>query len=98
MAMECRIKCEFSPGIFSDEVVARMKALGSDMKVGTITVFVSKDVVSFKRHNRARGTLRAYCTEIRKKFAAVVLPQTSLENGQSVIVPSSQVICRRARQ
>lgn len=92
MAKECRIRCELSPGLFADEVVARIQAMGSDKRVGTITVMVSKNVVSSESGKSTRGTLRAYCTKVGKEFSAVVLPQASIENGQSVIVPSSEVV------
>ena len=92
MRKECQIKCKVSPGLFEDEVVARIQALGSDRSIGTVTVIVSKDNISFKGTHGKHDALRAYCTKTGGSFAAVVLPQTSMENGQSVIVPSSQVI------
>ena len=94
MAKECRIKCELSAGLFGDEVVARIKAFGSDRKVGIVSVIVSRDNVSFGRHSSKQGTLRAYCMQEGGRVAAVVLPQASVENGQSVLVPKSQIVRR----
>jgi len=92
MATECRIKCRLSPGLFADDVVARIRALGPDKEVGTVTVIVSRHMVSSTSRRSTCGTLRAYCTRAGRGFSAVVLPQASIENGQSVIVPSSEVV------
>jgi len=93
---ECRIRCDAGPGMFTDEFVVRIRTLSPDGTIHLASSIVSGGSLKFDTRPKAgsyvEATLRAYCMDSRQNLVSVILPQTTLENGPSVVVPKTDVV------
>ena len=96
MAEQCRVRCRVRRGSFEEEMVARIQivdAAGHDIEA---ECWVHKDSVTVTQEPQGNaeveGDLRAYCLERRNQYAAVVLPQSTFQNGPSVVVRESTLL------
>lgn len=95
MAKTCRLNCHVKAGMFSDEYVASLPAMSADgSSRRDVHLFV--DAVCLENVRGNRGQLRAVEVGNTKSGVAVVLPQPTLENGPSVLVPREILVKRPA--
>jgi hypothetical protein len=92
MAAECQIRCEIKQGMFSDEVTVVIHAMDSRGKVTSVSSIVPKKSITVNRKDPGHGSLRAYCIQKKDRMTSVVLPQATMENGPSLIVPTEEII------
>ena len=97
MSSKCQVKCRIREGMFRDELIAEIRAMDLTGKVSTVSSFVPTEAVHKDPKDRSRGTLSAYCMRTSPGFTSVVLPQDTLENGASLVVPSEDVLQEEGR-
>jgi hypothetical protein len=90
MAEACGIRCQVGSGIFDDELLVRIKALAPDGTTFEASSLVARESVELAG-DRQSGVLHAYCMSNQGDPVSVILPQTTLENGPSVLVPRSEI-------
>jgi hypothetical protein len=96
MAEECRIKCKVRKGAFEDEMIARISVVdsaGLDMEAecwayGNSVIPQSQPV----QGHEVDGVLKAFLLQRRGELASVVLPQSTFQNGPSVIVRTRNLL------
>ncbi|KKL24415.1 hypothetical protein LCGC14_2415530 [marine sediment metagenome] len=97
MTKERQIKCRAKDGVFDDESVVRVKIVdssGNDTEAeclaygDSVQLQGEKDDVS----GEADATLQIYCLQEKNDLAAVVLPQSTFQNGSTVIVRKSELM------
>ena len=94
---ECYIKCRISgPGMFSDEVTVEIRALDAQGKVITVRSIMPERAIEREKAPSDHGRLRATCLGRSRHRTAVVLPQPTLENGPSLLVPNEEIVSSRA--
>ena len=96
MAEQCEIKCVVRPGVFKDEWIVRIQIITAAGQIREAESIVYGD--SLVREGlpnspeEVPGKLRVYCVDRADNRAAVVLPQTTIENGPCVIVPETELV------
>ncbi len=97
MSSKCQVKCRIREGMFSDELIAEIRAMDFTGRVSTVSSFVPTEAIERDPKDSSRGTLIAYCMRTSRDFTSVVLPQDTLENGASLVVPSEDVLQKEGR-
>lgn len=96
MAKRCEIKCFVRPGLFKDEWIVRISIITADGQIREAESIVYGDSLvregSPNSQEEVPGRLSVYCVNRMDDKAAVVLPQTTIENGPCVIVPETELI------
>lgn len=96
MAESCEIKCSVRPGMFEDEWVVRISVITADGQRREVESIVYGDSLTREgtptASSEVPGKLRVYCIDRMTDKAAVVLPQTTIENGPCVVVPETELI------
>lgn len=96
MAEECRIKCKVRKGSFEDEMIARIQVVDSAGREAEAECLAYGDSVqpqsSPLADREVDGTLKAYLLQRKNHLAAVVLPQSTFQNGPSVVVRTSNLL------
>lgn len=96
MTEQCKIKCFVRPGVFDDEWIVRIQIITPDGQISEAESFVYGDSLVQEglpdSQEEVPGELRVYCVDRADNRAAVVLPQTTIENGPCVIVPETELI------
>ncbi len=96
MREKCYIKCHAEPGVFDGEQVVRIPIVDSSGHDSEAQCLAYRDAVEIKGEQGASGeaeaVLRAYCLEEKGDVAAVVLPQSTFQNGPNVIVRKSNLL------
>jgi hypothetical protein len=92
MVRECFVRCEVSAGMFSDEALVRIRAYDASGKIVSVTSIVPKQVIRVDESDAHRGLLKAHCMAQDDDQTSLVLPQDTLENGATVVVPSEEVV------
>ena len=104
MASRCRIRCHARAGQFADEKVITFQVVGPDGKLTDATAFAYGDSVELEgdlgASKEVSAQLKAHRLGEKGDLVAVVLPQSTFQNGNSVIVRKSDVtpIGRPSRQ
>ena len=94
--MECRIRCHVKQGQFNDEMIVRIVTVderGDDSEA--ICLAYGDSVVPETAPDATKevpATLRAHSIGRKDDLVAVVLPQSTFQNGPSVIVHDSQLV------
>ena len=92
----CRVRCKLRRGIFKDEYLARIVSVDAQGRRKDVHAFVFGDTVQVERSpdstGESSGAVKAHCVGRRKGRAAVILPQSTLENGPSILVPESELV------
>lgn len=89
MNRACKLNCTISPGIFSDEYVARLDSITPSGEQKNVHVFVSERCLENIKKDTA--LLKATVVSKSRKGIGVVLPQPTFENGPYVLVPKAIV-------
>lgn len=96
MATECRIKCHARKGLFEDEMVVRLVTIDADGNQTEAECLAYGKSVTIEGAPDASGEspalLHAYCLAENAELVAVVLPQSTFQNGPSVILPQSEML------
>ena len=96
MAKECRVKCRAKKGIFDDEAIVRIRVVdssGNDSQADCLAYGDSIKVLGPEDSSgEADAALRAYCLNEKDDLVAVVLPQSTFQNGPSVTVRKSALM------
>ena len=96
MAKECRIKCKVRPGAFDDELIARFEIVDSDGRDTEAECWAYGDSVELQvppsAGQEVDGALHAYSLEQKEQLIAVVLPQSTFQNGPNVVVRESNLL------
>ena len=96
MANECKIKCYARQGVFDDESVVRIPTVdskGQDSEAQCLAYGNSVERQSEPNDSgEAEATLRVGCLSQNDDFAAVVLPQSTFQNGPNVIVRKASIV------
>lgn len=96
MSHECRIRCRVAPGAFDDEKIVTVPVVDSSGVDTEISCLAYGDSVELPEQAEATGDttgiLRAYCLAEQDDMVAVVLPQSTLQNGPNVIVRRKHLV------
>lgn len=92
MAQNCTLRCSATQGIFDDEWVVTIRTARGDARsiVDRGSLLMDADPAMSGESRPAR--LKAYCVADHDDIAAVVLPQATIENGPTVMVPKSELM------
>lgn len=95
-ARECQIRCRAKRGVFDDEAVVRIPTVDSAGHDSEAECLAYGDTVKRTGEEDASGEadaiLRAYCLGEKDDLVAIVLPQSTFQNGPSVIVRKSELL------
>ena len=93
---ECRLKCFAKQGAFEDEMLVRITSIDSAGKESEAECLAYRNSVELEGQlepsTECKGVLKAYCLQRKKEFAVVVLPQSTFQNGPTVIVKESDLL------
>jgi len=96
MSKNCKLNCTVSAGMFANEYMASVKAISSDgLSRKDVHLFVDRNCLENVRVDKdcqGKAQLRAVETGKTKSGVAVVLPQPTIENGPSVLVPREIIV------
>ena len=96
MSEECGVRCRARKGLFDDEVVIRLQALDASGH--------AQEIQSLAYGDRVKGTgdpddsgeypavVKAYCLGRSEELAALVLPQSTFQNGPNILVRTSELV------
>ena len=95
---EVEVKCRVRPGMFKDEWIVRIVTVATDGSIREVESIAYDDTVTREADGRGSdevpGRVRAYVVGRTGNTAAVVLPQTTMSNGPSVLVPEAELVER----
>ena len=91
-----KIQCKIQRGMFDDEYLVVIDALDEQGKSITATSFADKQDLSADSYPKTRedelpALLEVSPMQIAKKYAKIVLPQSTNENGPVVMVPRTSL-------
>jgi len=89
------IKCRLRRGLFEGEWIVRIRTITVDGSIKALEAIVydeSVDKEQSETGEEINGKLRVYVLEKKDNKVAVVLPQSTLENGPSVVVPEEELV------
>lgn len=95
MARECRIRCHAKPALFDDEFVVRFTVAGPGGPREVCCFAYGDSVEALGKPDESGeypAALHAYRIGEAKDLVAVVLPQSTFQNGESVLVENSQLV------
>ncbi|KKL99842.1 hypothetical protein LCGC14_1810390 [marine sediment metagenome] len=96
MATECKIKCRAKPGILDDEVVVRLTAISPEKGEQQVSCLAYGNSVEPTGDPDASGeypaVLKAYCLGGDAVSSAVVLPQSTFQNGPNIVVRNTEIV------
>jgi len=92
----CRVKCRAKDGLFDDERVVRLWTVQPDGERREVQCLAYGDAVELKGEPDPDGEslaeLRVYCIGHSSHTTAIVLSQSTFQNGPSVFVANSEII------
>ena len=87
---ECKVRCRVERGAFDEEMVVTVPTIDSSGKESEATCLAYADSVELQGElgepGGCHGVLRVHCLDEREDIAAIVLPQSTLQNGPSILV------------
>ena len=96
MTKECKIKCKVRRGMVDDEFIARIDIVNSQGADGEAECWAYSDSVDLESApngaEEVDGALHAYRLGEKDELVAVVLPQTTFQNGPNVVVRQSSLM------
>jgi len=89
----CKVRCRAKPGTFSDELVVRIETTVPAGEAQCLAYEGSVDSLGAPDDDgEFEGAIHAYCLGRQEGVVAVVLPQSTFQNGSSIVVKESQLV------
>lgn len=96
MTDQCKVRCRVERGAFDEEMVVTVPTVDSSGKDSQATCLAYGESVElegdFDESGKCDGALTVHCLGERESIAAVVLPQSTLQNGPSVLVRKKHLV------
>jgi hypothetical protein len=95
MAKECKIQCKVRKGLFEKEMIARIEIVDSNGNDVEAECWAYPDNIDSQHipttSDEIEAFLHAYSLGSKEGFVAVVLPQSTFQNGPNVIVREEKI-------
>ena len=96
MTEECKVQCRVERGAYDEEMVVTVPTVDSSGVDSQATCLAYGESVElqgdFDESGQCDGALRVHCLGERESIAAIVLPQSTLQNGPSVLVRKEHLL------